>query len=137
GGEARDALVGLFAQRADSTESTSVRALRDIRTVFAKEDDPNAMHASTLVQELRLLEESGWDTYYEKGLNTRRLTTLLKPYEIESTTVRAGVLNEPGRGYRFDDFVDAWNRYASPRVTDVTEPEEKKGEDRESGGPSS
>lgn len=122
GDEARAALVKLLtSERADSAENAQTRLLRDIRTLFAANGDPAAIHTATLLDELKGLEGSGWDTWYDKGLSSFGLGKMLKPYGIESMSVRAGVGNVVGRGYRRADFVEAWNRYASGPVTDVTE----------------
>jgi hypothetical protein len=121
GEEARAALVKLLTSaRADSTESAQARVLRDIRTVFDAEGNPTALHVSTLLQELKRLDGSGWDTWYEKGLSSFSLGKMLQPYGVHSVTVRAGAGDVVGRGYRRADFVDAWSRYATP-VTEVTE----------------
>lgn len=110
GEEARTALVNLLAsERLDNVETMRLRLLRDIRTLF--EERPNARTAFThrLIVRLMAMDESGWDDYYKRGLAPRDLSSLLRPYGIRSTTVN--IKGVRGKGYRRDDFVDAWERY--------------------------
>jgi hypothetical protein len=110
GEEARAALVQLLtSERLDDVETMRLRLLRDIRTVF--DDRPRARSAFTdrLIGRLEAMEESGWDDYYKRGLGPRDLATLLRPYGITSTTVN--IRGKRRKGYRRDDFVDAWARY--------------------------
>ena len=55
------------------------------------------------------MEEAGWDSYYRRGIEARDLASLLRHYGIRSTTVRTK--EQVAKGYRRDDFGDAWARY--------------------------
>lgn len=48
----------------------------------------------------------------------RRLSQLLRPYGIRPSVVRIGTSTP--RGYRREDFLDAWERFAGSPRGDVT-----------------
>lgn len=101
------------------TDTLGIRLLSDIRDVFATVDgidtDPNLKRISTtaLLERLHALEESPWKDH---DLNARRLAAKLHPYEVSSVTVRLPD-DSTLKGYRSEDFADAWRRYVDPMVT--------------------
>lgn len=110
GSEARLALVELLtAERTDDQESLRLRLLRDIRDVF---DATAVARISTdgLITGLCSDDEAPWQNYYGRGVEPRDVSALLKPYGISSTTV---VLkgDRRAKGYKREDFHDAWQRY--------------------------
>jgi hypothetical protein len=122
GQEARTALVELLTgDRDDEREHLEVELLRDCRPIF---DGRDKLSDAQLVDALRV-NGNGWDEYYDRGLKKRDVAALLKPYGVHSTSVR--IEGQVKRGYRRDDFVDAWSRCLGDEtdVTDVTAPMEK------------
>jgi hypothetical protein len=104
---AREAAMALVAAAKERTPSLGVRLLADIRTVFG---DRDAMSTSGLLEALCALDEAPWgEIAGGKPLNARGLANRLKPYGITSRNVRDGGVIV--KGYRREDFADAWNRY--------------------------
>jgi len=127
GKEARQALLELFStERLDDQETMRIRLLRDIRTIFEEQEQATGKRApsvrtETLLERLHAIEEAPWRTYYNRGLDARDIATLLRHYDIHSTTVRAG--DKPAKGYKRDDLRIAWDRYlaVTEPVADVTQ----------------
>jgi hypothetical protein len=112
GGEAREALVELLAaERLDDQEHMRLRLLRDLKAIFDAHPGSRAAFTSSLLARLYEIEESGWSSYYGRGLEARDLATLLRNYGIHPTTVRGANGKPPAKGYRRDDFHPAWERY--------------------------
>lgn len=113
---ARVAAVTHVTASKESSPSLGVRLLGDIWAVFA---DRDAMATVDLLDALHALDEAPWVDLRGKPLDPRGLANLLRPYEIGSTTVRVGDWH--GKGFRRDDFFDAWCRYLpSPPIAPVT-----------------
>ena len=109
GAAARVALVSLFTgERPDDVESMRMRLLRDIRAIF-DERDRGRLRSTTLVADLLALEEAPWAGYYGRGLEARDLSSLLAHYGVRSRSVRVG--GEVAKGYKREDFHEAWARY--------------------------
>ena len=67
-----------------------------------------------LVEELSKLEDQPWgDWRHGKPITQNALAQLLKPFGIRSKTVRDG--DKTAKGYMFDQFTDAFKRYATRR----------------------
>jgi hypothetical protein len=110
GGDARRALVTLFqGERLDDQESMRMRLLRDTRAIYEQLQLPR-ISTARLLAELRSIEDAPWDHYYNRGLEARDLSSLLRHYGIAPTTVRTKS-GAPAKGYKRDDFQDAWTRY--------------------------
>src|SRR5262249_47922366 len=64
-----------------------------------------------------------WGAALDKG-DTRgpghKLAKLLKPFGIASKTIRLNGQTSPGKGYEVADFADAFARYVSPALLNVT-----------------
>jgi hypothetical protein len=116
---ARVAAVTLVTLSKESTPSLGVRLLTDIHGVFE-----NAMQLPTreLLDRICALEEAPWGDLKGKALDDRGLARRLNPYGIRPATIRVGA--STSKGYRREDFVDAWSRYLPPlgpaRVAGVT-----------------
>jgi hypothetical protein len=110
-GRAREAAITLAAAPAAEDESTGVRLLADIRTVF---DATGTDHifSETLVSKLNALEESPWAEWFGKGLTKNGLAKMLRRFEIRPRTVR--VRDSTAKGYGSAYFADAWSRYLTP-----------------------
>ena len=60
-----------------------------------------------------------------KPINERKLARMLKEYGIKPKTIRLPTAATP-KGYRAEDFYDAWTRYLPPQsaTTSATENED-------------
>jgi hypothetical protein len=107
---AEHAAIALSTGVAREDESRGVALLRDTRAVFA-DVSGDAMFTADLVAALIRIDESPWGDIDGRGreLDGRRLAALLKPFGIRSKQVRVGATTK--KGYRREDFIDAWNRY--------------------------
>jgi len=112
---ARHAAETLTAER-DVSAGTSerIRLLADCRTAFA---DRDAIPTTELIDRLKADPEAPWAEYAGTGLTAMRLATLLREYDINSTTIRFPT--GQAKGYRHVDFTDAWQRYCP----DLAEPD--------------
>jgi hypothetical protein len=107
---ARRCAVALVAASKEGTPSLGIRLLSDLKSVFGEEDQ---LATEVILERLYRLDESPWgEIQAGKGLNARGLATRLRQYEIKSATIRIG--ERTPKGYRREDFEDAWNRYLGP-----------------------
>jgi hypothetical protein len=90
-------------------ESHGVRLLSDIRTVF-DERGIERLASATLAAALAEIEESPWAEWYGKPITAAAIARLLDRYEIKPKVIR--VDEDTPRGYRRQQFADAWERYA-------------------------
>lgn len=112
-GRARRAATVLTAaaDEADVEASLGVRMLADCRAIFAGHDAP-VIASADLVTQLRQVPEAPWEPF---ALDPRSLARRLRPYGITSKQVRpAGGSTAQVRGYRLEDFTDAFARYLAP-----------------------
>jgi putative DNA primase/helicase len=106
---AREAALALSAARAEAEGSRGVELLRDIWTVFA-EGSADRLSTADLLASLNSMEERPWSEYRKgKGMAASNLARLLRPYGIESRTVRIGA--GTSKGYLRSSFEDSWTRY--------------------------
>lgn len=103
---ARVSAVTLVTDAKAASPSLGIRLLADLRIVFR---DKDSMFTSDILGLLTTLEEAPWADLKGKPLDSRRLASLLRPYDITSTSVREGVCT--AKGYRRVDLYDAWTRY--------------------------
>jgi Protein of unknown function (DUF3631) len=125
---ARRAALTLSASDAEDEPSLGLLLLADCRTVF-DERQAERLATSDLIAALGQLEESPWaewwlDAKTSEMLRTapRRVAQLLKPYGIRPRNVRVDEARTP-KGYRREDFVDAWERFLAvprPSATSAT-----------------
>ncbi len=108
-GRARVAAVALVADSKRDTPSLGVRLLKDIRAVFG--DSTESISTSELIEGLVAIDEAPWRDLRGGPLNARGLSQRLSQYQIASRNIRndGTVL----KGYRREDFYDAWARYLS------------------------
>ena len=113
---ARAALVALCSQT-DDNQSLGIKLLSDIRQVF---DSAKCDKISTLelLKALVELETDGpWANWWEADLKNgnrrgpaQKLAKLLGAYKIKPDVIRLQDGSTP-RGYRREDFLEAWKRY--------------------------
>ncbi|MBI4310221.1 MAG: DUF3631 domain-containing protein [Chloroflexi bacterium] len=104
---AREAAVALMAGEERQLPSLGVRLLGDVRAAFG--NDAGQLPTSDLVQALLHMEEAPWDDLRGRPLDARSLASLLRPYGIHSSNIR--IADRTPKGYKRDDFLDAWARY--------------------------
>ena len=101
--------------------SLGVRLLCDIWEVFKAADaDANKYTANlstkALIEALKGIDEAPWVELKVTGLDPRKLANILKPYGIESGTIRENDGSTP-KGYKRESFLDAWQRYTPELIT--------------------
>jgi hypothetical protein len=104
----------------DDEASLGVLLLGDVRALF-EERDAQRIATVDLIRALADFEESPWGEWWldkddqpTKGA-PRRLAQLLRPFGVRSRNVRVGEATTP-KGYRREDFFDAWERFLPARV---------------------
>jgi hypothetical protein len=114
---ARAAAVVLSTGESREDESDGARLLQDILDVF-KTNGATRYRTADLIAELAKIEESPWGDWNSSGktITPQGIGVLLKPHRIKTMPVRAG--GEVHRGYKFEQFADAWLRVLG--VTGVT-----------------
>lgn len=101
---ARNAALELVdAEGEDVEASLGVRLLGDIRELF-RNYTVSFIESAELVRRLRKIDDAPWN---ESDLSMRGLAMKLKPYGVRATRNAA----KTARGYRVDDFTDAFARY--------------------------
>jgi hypothetical protein len=110
----RRAIVELHGGREIDDESSGVRLLADIREVFEARDT-DRLASSDLLDELRQLDEAPWGDWFGKPLSARTLAKMLRPYRVQSRTVRLDD-DSTAKGFLREQFEGPWSRYlpASP-----------------------
>jgi putative DNA primase/helicase len=102
---------------ASSGENYGTILLADIRMLFA-EYQPQPLFSDDIVKFLRAREDRPWgDMDRGRGLTTHKLARLLKPFGIGPQQIKINGSNL--RGYRADQFTDAWARYLEPMPTAI------------------
>jgi hypothetical protein len=104
---ARASATSLSVDAFDNTETIGQLLLADIKSNW--HDDEIALPTKTILDRLYLLEESPWGDWFGREYNARDLAKALKPYGVHSKTVK--IDGKTPRGYRLDDFYQAWSRY--------------------------
>jgi len=118
---ARAAALALMAEHAASTDTPeTVKLLTDCRRAFASATE---LPTEVLLSILKADPEAPWATWggRPEGLTPIKLSAILREYDITSRNLRfpAGAwpqlkpTTEQAKGYRRDDFTDAWARYVA------------------------
>jgi hypothetical protein len=102
---ARSAAVALTDQADDET-SIATQLLGDCRTAFAGR---TMIRTDELLSTLKSDLEAPWATYGPNGLTPRSLAKILKEFGITSHNLRQD--GTQSKGYRANEFIDAWARY--------------------------
>jgi hypothetical protein len=105
----RVAAVALVAEAKQSTPSVGVRLLSDLRQLFGERE---ALSTGEILRVLCGMDEAPWGDLRGRALDSRRLANYLRPYGVQSKTVRIGTSTP--RGYTRADLLDAWSRYLGP-----------------------
>jgi hypothetical protein len=122
---ARVAAVALNSARAERDPSLGVQLLGDCRRIY-HERDVDRLTTEALLEALHDLDESPWHDLRGKPIDARGLARRLRKYDVRPDVHRFD--DGAKRGYRIEDFHDAWTRYLpdpSTPVTHVTHPQQK------------
>jgi hypothetical protein len=95
--------------RSEGTPDAGVAVLLDIRAAFEESGMPT-MRSEELVSRLNAMTSAH---YSGRALTARSLADILRPFDIHPTQMRFGRTANT-KGYRRDDFADAWARYTEP-----------------------
>jgi Protein of unknown function (DUF3631) len=87
--------------------------LRGAVTGVFERSSYEAFRTSDLINELSAVEEAPWGDWYGKKISPQALSALLRPYRIK--TMPVWVDGAKARGYKREQFAEAWERYV-PRV---------------------
>ncbi len=101
---------------ADEDESLSLKLLADVRDTWS-DGEPTVLTVD-LIERLKGLEDSPWAQDIE--LNPRKLAWFLKPFGIESRSVRTSERN--AKGYRREELQTAFLRYLAPKRSQGSQP---------------
>jgi hypothetical protein len=121
---AREAALLLNQARAERDPSLGVQLLSDCRRIF-DERHVDRLTTEALLEALVALDESPWGDLRGKPLDARGLARRLKKYDARPDVHRFD--DGAKRGYRTEDFHDAWQRYLPTDVTPVTHPQTPRG----------
>lgn len=127
---ARKALIELCVEAQADDQSTGIRLLFDIRTVF-EEYDVDRIASVDLVAALIEVETSPWAEFWlGKPLTAPRLARILSRFEIAPGTIRVG--GRTPKGYNRRDFEDAFSRYLPTENRNTATSPINKGENADS-----
>ena len=109
----RSALVTLFAKSGTNEQTTNVKLLEDIRTIFSAKD-VDRLPSTELTEVLGSIEESQWGEYSNgRKITASALAGLLKGFEIAPRNIKLGD-GSVRKGYLQDQFAGTWNHYLPP-----------------------
>jgi Protein of unknown function (DUF3631)/Bifunctional DNA primase/polymerase, N-terminal len=104
---AREAATKL--RRVDEDESFGIQLLADLRKIF-QQRGTKQLPSEELLAELFRLEDRPWGEFKRgEPLTAHGLGDMLKAFKIRSRNIRIGP--KVKRGYRIDQFTQAWRRY--------------------------
>jgi putative DNA primase/helicase len=89
-------------------DSDGIELLKDIKQIIPT-IDLEKIPSSTLVDRLNADLMRPWSSMGHKGLSQHNLANMLREFEIYP--IQIGGTNSNQRGYLYDDFEDAFNRY--------------------------
>jgi uncharacterized protein DUF3631 len=107
-GRAQKAAIALSGRAAQDDDSTWVRLLSDIRSIF-DQHDVDQLFSATVVSGLHEIEDASWAEWHGRPISKNAIARILKRYEIHPTKLRIG--DSTANGYHRHDFEDTWKRY--------------------------
>jgi putative DNA primase/helicase len=119
--KAREAAIRLSGN-IDDDDSAGVKLLADIRSIF--ETKPAiSITSADLVVDLVNMEDRPWPEWRRgKPITTVQVSRLLKPFGINSTTIRADGHSKPLKGYKWAAFEEVFARYLPPPASSSVTP---------------
>lgn len=113
--QARIAAITLVTEAKQSSPSLGVRLLADLQQVFG---DKPALSTVDILASLNAMDEAPWGDLRGKALDSRGLSSRVRPYNIKPKPIR--IDGQVVKGYEATDLYDAWRRYLSPPDNSVT-----------------
>jgi hypothetical protein len=113
----RAARTLLTGEEQEDSESLGVRLLHDLQGIFDKEK-AERLSTGTILEKLHEADEVPWGSLRGEPLDARGLARLLKPYAIIPKQIREG--EQTHKGYKQEDFEDAWSRYLDEARVDTS-----------------
>jgi len=109
---ARAAALVLSGAGVVEDASVGVQLLTDLRAIFGDHENPVALPTSTILDDLRGMEERPWGEWGKppRPMTPRQLATMLKPYGVASRDFRTP--EGTRMAYYHEDLADAFARYA-------------------------
>lgn len=120
---ARRAALALSSGDERQDESLTALLLRDIHAVFIA--NGGRLRTADLIEGLSLIEESPWGDWRGKQISPQALSKLLRSYRIK--TMPVWVEGETGRGYKVEQFEDAFARVLGVRSVRAVRSESSSG----------
>jgi hypothetical protein len=112
---ARKAAIALSSGEERDDDSVTALLIRDSHGVFVAKGEH--LKTTDLLEGLHQIEESPWGDWYGKPLSAHGLSRLLKPYRIRTMPVYSD--GKTVRGYKADQFADAFQQFGLPSVRSV------------------
>jgi putative DNA primase/helicase len=119
---AREAAAALGQGNVD--EQIGIMVLEDIRAIF-NDSEHNRLLSEEVIERLHQIEDRPWPEYgrQRKPISKNQLSRLLRPFDINSASVRRG--ERTGKGYKIEQFQDAFARYLSHGQNSVHTPDSR------------
>jgi Protein of unknown function (DUF3631) len=118
---ARRAALALSGGEAREDDSFGIKLLADCKRVFDSQS-VDRIATTDLIDALAADEEAPWADWYGTGhIKPRSLAKLLRRYKILSGSVRF-TEEMTLKGYKRDQFEDAWRRYLAPYPSHPSHP---------------
>jgi hypothetical protein len=111
---AREAALALSSETVQDTANLGVELLHDIDAILAG-NKQTKMTTASLIDALKQMEERPWaSACFGRGISSHYLAKLLKPFGVNSRTMRFGD-DSTAKGYAREDLKDPLQRYPLPR----------------------
>ncbi len=109
GERARAAALALSAGRDEAAASLNIDLLADLREIF-DQTDATQLPTAQILQHLHANEERPWAEFANgRGLSPHHLSSHLRPFGVRPVNIRT--ITKVLKGYRREDFKEAWTRY--------------------------
>lgn len=119
----RDAALALAQQHEEDDEPIAIELLAHVRLVF-EEQRADRLFSEQVCAELKRQEDWPWIGWGSKrrqpGVTPSDVAKLLRPFGIKPLTVRVGGRTQ--KGYKREQFVDAWSRYLATPADEASHP---------------
>ena len=102
-----------FLTAGQSEHTTGIMLLEDLRTLFEEEGD--RLPSTKIVEALVAMEGRPWaNLKLGKPITQNKLAELLEPFKVKPGPVRARGYTPGTRGYKKEDFAEAFKSYLPP-----------------------
>lgn len=119
---ARQTSLAIYAKSKDEeNQSAGMMLLNDIQNLFDDEPMREKITSADLLKKLCELEDRPWNEWSKgKPITTNKVAKYLKPFGVSPMSVRDGYKN--AKGYKKEDFDDAFSRYIPPQSVTPSQP---------------